>query len=119
MKLPKLPPTDSGPLYAYASDVQTFLNVIPETEYKTITSVGNFPLLVSTRISNVVEVRRCQTFESNDSAQGLDDTSISWRRSPDPRQPGVLITELGGLRRGTNYTIVLAICGVSPNAASR
>lgn len=112
MKLPKLPPTDAGPLYLYAADVQTFLQGLPETEYKTITSIGNFPIFVSTRVgSNIVEVRRCQTYQTRDSSQGVDDTSITWRKSPDPRQPGVLITELGGLMVGVDYTIVLAICG--------
>ena len=111
MKLPRLPPTDAGPLYVYAADVQTFLATLPETEYKTITSTGVFPLFVSTRVSNVLEVRRCQTYQSKDSSQGVDDTSIAWRKSPDPRQPGLLVTELGGLLAGVEYTIVLAICG--------
>lgn len=111
MKLPKLPPTDSGPLYAYAVDVQTVLQTLPETEYKTIQTNGRLPVLVSTRVSNVLEVRRCQTYHTKDPSRGVDDTALAWRKSNDPRQPGILITEIGGLLVDTDYTVVLAICG--------
>lgn len=117
MKLPRLPPMLSDAaalgraLRDFASDVVLSLRELPQLEYKTITTAGDMPLLVKTKIANVLEVRRAQSYATLSPGDVVDDTSICWRRSNDPARPGVLVTELGGLRRGTNYTIVLAIQG--------
>lgn len=105
-------PTWEG-LRQFAQDVISAFREIPTCEYKTLAVGGEFryPLFVSTKIANVLEVRRVQSYATKDPSQIIDDTSISWRKSSDPNQPGVLISELGGLKYGTQYTIVLAIEG--------
>jgi hypothetical protein len=111
-KVPLPQPTDSGrALYDYAREMDTFLMSVPVLEYKSITTVAGFPIYVQTQIRNVVEVRRAQSYETRNTAAAIDNTSVAWRKSEDPRKPGILITELGGLTAGTDYTVVLAIQG--------
>lgn len=118
-QLPRLP--DNAPakdlgalslrLRQFGSDCVEFLRGLPSIEYKTITTVGGFPIYVKTTAPVVLEVRRARSYETKNTANVVADTSIGWRPSDDPRQPGVLITELGGLTRDTDYTVVLAIQG--------
>lgn len=84
---------------------------LPDVEFKSITTIGNFPLYVSTRINAPIDVRRCQTYETRNAGMAIGDTSIAWRVSGDPRQPGIFIDDMGGITVGTDYTVVLAIQG--------
>lgn len=113
MRLPRLPQALTfQELTRFAGDLLLLLQTYPAIEYKTVLSNGDFPAIVSTKIANVLEVRRAQSYVTSNPSEVVDDVSICWRKSSDPRQPGIVITELGGLRRGTNYTIVLAIQGL-------
>lgn len=84
----------------------------PSIEAKTIEVDGRFPVSVLTRVRAEHGVVRVQTFETSNPAATVADTSIAWRLSDDPREPGIVIDELGGLAVGTLYTVKLLIVGV-------
>lgn len=116
---PRLPPVTGAKsleelqryLYEYAIRMAAFFKLQPPCEHKAISSTGVFPVFVSTVIDNPVEVRRCQTYETRNTAAGVSDVSIAWLKSTDPNQPGIVISAMGGLTAGTQYTVVLAIEG--------
>lgn len=116
---PRLPPATGADsigalqryLYEFSVRLVGFFKTLPDTEHKRVATTGVFPVFVSTRIANPVEVRRCQTYKTADSASTISDVSIAWQRSSDPNQPGVMITDMGGLTVDTQYTVVVAIEG--------
>jgi hypothetical protein len=99
--------------YTFASDVWHALNPQPSIERKQIAVDGNFPVSVLTRV-RATDVLRTQTYKSADGASTVSDTSIAWRLSDDPREPGIVIDAMGGLTAGTVYTVRLLIVGDEP-----
>jgi hypothetical protein len=112
MRLPKLPPSSEVELRRYAEDLADVLRGIPDSEYKQVQVAGNFPQFLSTRIGSPIEVRRVQTFETKNSANGVTATGIAWRKSSDPRQIGVVLLGMDGLTPGIDYTVGLMIVGL-------
>lgn len=119
MKPPRLPApyeltttTDLGRrVMLLASELAHSLQLQPSIEPKTIEVDGNFPVSVLTRLRAEHGVLRVQTFESADPSATIGDTSIAWRLSDDPREPGIVIDDMGGLTLGTLYTVKLLIFG--------
>jgi hypothetical protein len=100
--------------YRFTSDVYDFLRLLPTVEFKMFTTVGNFPIYVETQTTRAISVKRVQTYETlnaGSTAAYLADTSISWRLSDDPDQPGIIVTGLGGVVGPAELTITLEIMG--------
>lgn len=119
MKTPRLPsPNDlttttalGRSVMVLASELSHALLLQPSCEAKTIQTDGNFPLPVLTRIRAEYGVLRAQTYETDDPSATIADSSIAWRLSDDPREPGIVIDDMGGLTVGTVYTVKLLIFG--------
>lgn len=119
MKAPRLPApneitstTDLGRRFmVFASETAHVLGLQPSCEAKTIEVDGNFPVSVLTRVVADFGVVRSQTYESSNPAATIADVSIAWRLSDDPREPGIVIDDMGGLTVGTLYTVKLLIFG--------
>lgn len=104
----------AGRFHAFASDVCEFLRLMPTIEFKTFTTVGNFPIYVQTQTPKAVAVVRVQSFETLNSASTASyvaDTSIAWRLSDDPDQPGIVVTSFGGAVGPTELTSTLLVLG--------
>jgi hypothetical protein len=104
----------SARFIAFAHDVYEFLRLMPTIEFKTITTVGNFPLYVETQTPKAVGVLRVQSYETRQpgvEAAYIPDTSIQWRLSDDPYQRGIVITSIGGQIGPEELTMVLLILG--------
>ncbi len=100
-------PSLSAAVKSFFSTLVAFLRQVPSLEYKKISSDAKFPILLTTRIENVQEVRRVQTYETRNPANSLPQTGIAWSLTRD----GLLISEIEGLTRDTTYTVVIAIQG--------
>jgi hypothetical protein len=99
---------------AFASDVYEFLRLLPTVEFKTFTTVGDFPIYVETLTKKACGVVRVQSFETKDPSSEsayVSDTSISWRLSDDSKQPGIIVTGIGGAIGPDELTITLLVLG--------
>ncbi len=101
-------------LYQLASDVYEFMRLQPTVEFKTFTTVGDFPIYVQTQTPRARSVKRVQTYLTDDPASEaayLADSALSWRLSDDPDQPGIIVTGVGGVVGPDELTITLEILG--------
>ncbi len=104
----------AGRFSSFASDVYEFLRLLPTVELKTVTTVGNFPIYVETQTAKAIAVVRVQSFETLNPASEatyVSDTSIAWRLSDDPDQPGIVITSLGGVLGPNELTTTVLVFG--------
>ncbi len=119
MKTPRMPDpsvvTDTTDLarrfMVFASEAIHSFTLQPSIEARSIEVDGNFPISVWTRVRADFGVVRAQTFEKDNPAATIEDTSIAWRLSDDPREPGIVVDSMGGLTVGTVYTVKLLIFG--------
>lgn len=120
-QLPKRPDATTEPtqlaarLFRFATEVVDFLKGLPMIEVKTVrTDGGNYPLPVLTDSRKPFGVLRLRTYVVDDPSRTISDASVAWQPSDVPEQPGILITELGGIpgpAPGEEIETVLLILG--------
>lgn len=123
-KLPALPvPAELGSLpklaealYRFGDHVLEYLRHLPTVEFKTITTVGHYPIAVETITARPLGVLRLRTYETDRPSVLTASTAIGWYPSDDPLQPGIIVTELGGIPSSPanaypEQTVVLLVLG--------
>jgi hypothetical protein len=92
-------------------DVIEYVRQLPRFEFKTFsTAAVDFPLFVSTELSQPLGCFTVHTYETKSGAI-LQNANIGWAKSDDPSRPGIKITSFSGMSAGTEYTVVVLLVG--------
>lgn len=102
-------------LFTFCNDVYEFLRSIPALEVRTFSTHGHYPIFVETGVTIPTHVLRTRSYETK-TGMPIAGTGIAWRLSEDPRQPGIMVTELDGVPAavgtlGEETTVTLLILG--------
>lgn len=97
-------------VFRWAREVQLYQSAQPTVEIRTFRTDDAFPQTVLCDTERVVGVARIGTVQATDGTIVANNT-VGWRPSSDVEQPGVVITEAGGLTAATEYDITIAILG--------